>query len=272
MSPLSREHLVIGLAPEQLSALHLAGRQQRLAQHITPLPIDSVPWSNGVDALEILLDDPAWGGRDITLVLSNHYVRYAVIPQAMALATRELDDLARLVFRNTFGDLAHDWELRVSPGKALRTLASAVPQALLSAVRIACEGRGTLRSIQPGLMSVFNGIRSTMANDNGTLALVEPGRVTLASVENGQWLAVDSRAGSGSTLPARLQEAHALASREFGHDAGHDAGRTAGGRLWLADLTGQAIAPGSPPWHLERVMTGGNGVHGASSLADWGVQ
>lgn len=273
MSLLSREHLVIGFAPEQLSALHLTGPKQRVAQHFTPLQqADNIPWSSGIDALEILLDDPAWGGRNITLVLSNHYVRYAVIPQGQALAARELNDLARLVFRNTFGDLAHDWELRVSPGKTLRTLASAVPQALLSALHIACEGRGTLRSIQPGLMGVFNRIRPTIANDAGTLALVEPGRITLARIDNGQWVSVDSRAGTASALPERLDETSILSGPEFGHESGHNAAGMAGGRLWLADLTGKARPPSSPPWHLERVMTAGNGIHDAPSLADWGIQ
>lgn len=261
MSLLSREQVTIGFSPAQLSALCRRGRRQPPEERLVPLAGNGEAlWENALEALEILLDDKAWGGREVTLILSNHYVRYAVIPKSRILAPARLNDLARIVFREIFGDLARDWALRVSPARQTRTLASGVPQTLLTAISAICEERCTLRSIQPGLMPVFNRVRANLDRHSGTLALLEPGRITLAAIEQGQWLSIDSRAGDGDHLPERLAEVHALS------------GHPPGGRLWLCDLTGKAIVPDDPAWLPERLSAGRPANNGMTTLADWGFQ
>ncbi|MGE5469610.1 MAG: hypothetical protein ACM3X0_02300 [Bacteroidota bacterium] len=259
MSLLSPERLVASLSPQRLGVLRLAPRWRpgELAQHAEDLPeTGPAPWTGGLEALEMLLDQPAWGGRDLTVLLSSHYVRYAVLPKVNHLGAAERTDLARLIFRNTFGDLARDWELRVSPGGDRPTLASGVPQALLTDLRAACAGRATLRSIQPGLMAIFNRARSQIDQPGGMLALVENRRITLATIEQAQWQSITSRAAEAGELPDLLAEARQLAGRE------------SGGRLWLCDLTGQATLPPVPPWQVERLPGGLAGIVG---LVAWGT-
>lgn len=259
MSLLSRERLVVSLAPDQLTVLRLGMGRSRSPrkQHAEALPGNgSQPWSNGLEALEILLDDPAWGGPEITIILSNHFVHYAVLPKINHLTAAAGNDLARLIFGKLFGELAHDWELRVSPGGPQPTLACGVPHALLTDLRAACEGRGTLRSIQPALMAVFNRARSVIARQSGTLALLESQRLTLARIENGQWQSISSRAGSAAALPELLREAAALA------------GGASGGRLWLCDPAGEARLPPGGAWQVEH-LPGGHAYVG--SLAAWGM-
>lgn len=259
MSLLSRERLIVSLEPDRMSALRLSGgwTPRLLDQRSSLVSGTGMPsWTAGLEALELLLDDPAWRGREITAVLSSHYVRYAVLPKGKNLGAAEQTDLARLIFRNIFGDLARDWELRVSPAGDHPTLACGLPKALLAALHAACEGRAPLHSVQPGLMSVFNRVRASIEYHSGTLALVETGRITLASLENGQWQSVVSRAWEASALPALLAETQALS------------GRDAGGWLWLCDLTGQAVAPSGPAWQLERLVTGASGNAG---LAGWAM-
>lgn len=260
MSLLSREQLVVSLSPERMSAIRLGGRWRlrQLDEHSTPLPGSGTPpWTPGLEALEILLDDPAWRGRELSIILSSHYVHYALLPAGKHLAAVEQNDLGRLIFRNVFGELARDWVLRISPPGKAATLASGVPKALLSDLHAACEGRAVLKSIQPGLMTVFNRVRPMIDKHSGLLALVEAGRITLAGIETGQWQSITSRAWEAAALPALLAEIHAL--------SGGDS--EAGGRLWLCDLTGKAVAPSAPPWQLERMLSG---TAGGASLAAWG--
>jgi hypothetical protein len=265
VSPSWRERVLVGLAPERLSALVVGGlwRMRLIDRHAVPLPIqEAVHWESGVAALEKLLQEPAWQGRDITVILSGHYVRHAVIPPGSGMSDAERRNLAEVVFREVFGDLARDWELRVSPTKdAMPTIASGVPRPLLTALRNACQGRGRLLSIQPSLMPVFNRVRTQVARAVGCLALVEPGRVTLAALENGQWKFVDSRAGTGNLLPQLLLEEGELRARQ------------PGGILWLCDLSGDARLPAGSFWSHKRIEPPRlSGFDGISNLAIWGMQ
>jgi hypothetical protein len=160
--------------------------------------------------------------------------------------------------------------LRVSPaGAGATTLASGGPRALLSRLNTVCEAPGRRRSSQTGLMAVFNRARRGIGASAACLAMVESGRVTLASVDHNQWVYVDSRAGNCNILPQLLQEESEL----------H--GRKPGGILWLCDLTGST--PYLPPnvhWtqnhieppHLEGIEEGPDHAGGlTSNLALWGV-
>jgi hypothetical protein len=238
-------------------------RARLIARHEFLLENDNEnPWSHALGTLETLLAEPAWSGCDITAVLSSHYVHYAVIPKGRGLATTEQDALTKLLFGMTFGDLSRDWVFRISPAAdGMPTLASGVPQPLLDALRAVCDGRGSLRSIQPGLMSIFNRTRPLIDGESGILVLVESGRTTLASIEQGQWHSVISRAGGGTALPQLLAEDSEL----------H--GGSSGGMLWLCDLVGDARLPVGSSWRNRRLVPPGpdTGVNGLASLASWGV-
>lgn len=272
MSLLSSERVVIGLAPEKLSALAVNGRfrPRLLDRHLLPLHSQPSAWDKGIEAMDALLAEEGWHDRDITVVLSNHYVRHAVVPAESGLSDEERLALAQIVFRDVFGDLSSDWELRVSPTNTVTTLASGVPRGLLDSLTTVCETRGRLYSIQTALMAVFNRVRRELSATSACLALVEVGRVTLASVDRGQWVYVDSRAGSGNILPQLLQEENELHKRK------------PGGILWLCDLTGSTSAiPEDPFWSLHRIEPprlagideGSDHAGGlVGNLALWGVE
>jgi len=259
-----RERVVVGLAPERLSALCLGGwlRPRLLDRHAVVIQRqDDTHWEKSLDALEALLSEPAWRGKDIVIILSAHYTRHVLVPTSPGMAEDELMAVAQLVFRETYGDLAQDWDVTVSPpASGQPTIACAVPHPLLAALRSVSDSRGRLRTIQPSLMPVFNRARRIMGDAAGCLALVEPRRVTLASVENGQWKYVDTRAGDGNILPQFLLEESEL----------H--GRQPGGILWLCDLTDSAHLPPETFWSHQpihpRAMAG---VDAGAGLAAWGV-
>lgn len=262
MSLSLREHVVIGLAPDQLSALRIGsllhpGLRERYALALNAA--NGAPRDSLMAAVDVLLEQPSWSARDLTMVLSSHYVHYAVTPGGRNLGAAEHKELALLVFRNVFGELINEWDVRVSPSGDQPSLASAVPQTFLKAVRDACDGRGRLKSIQPALMAVFNSQRKVIGQGSGTLALVESGRITLATIENGQWHSVISRAARSNSLSLLLAEESEL----------H--GRASGGLLWLCDLTHEAQLPFDSPWRVQPLKPPGMAANGVESLADWGV-
>lgn len=265
MSRLSRDRVLVGLAPERLTALAVGGwwRTRLIDRHALLLPEqDPGHWDKGVAALASLLDEPAWRGRDVHVVLSAHYVRHVVVPPGAGMGDAERRNLAEVVFREVFGDLARDWDLRVSPATdGQPTIGCGAPRALIAALRDACKGRGRLAALQPSLMPVFNRARRQLGKAVGCLALVEPGRITLAALDNGRWTYVDSRAGGGNLLPQLLLEEGELHARQ------------PGGILWLCDLSGDARLPGGGFWSHKRVEPPSlPGFDGISNLAVWGMQ
>jgi len=259
-----RERIIVGLAPERLSALRVGGllRQRLRDRHAMLFQTDDqAKWDKGLVALEALLAEPGWRGREIAVILSSHYVRHVVLPPSRGLGEEERRNLAGAVFHDTFGELARDWEIRVSPAaSSMPTLACGLPRQLLTGLRSICEGRGKLVSVQPSLMPVFKRARRLIGKGAGSLALVEQGRVTLASVDNGQWKYVDSRAGDGGILPQFLLE------------EGEIHGRQPGGLLWLCDLTGTARLPAGTFWsHKPIAPPPAPGIDPGSGLAVWGL-
>ncbi len=264
MSAWPRERIVVGLAPDQLSALRLGGwlRPRLLDRHTLALPAaEGSHWDKALAALETLLAESSWRDRPTTVILSSHFVRHAMLPPGPGLADAERQTLAQVLFHETFGDLARDWELRISPpARGKPTVACGVPRQLLNSLRAVCERKAPLSSIQPSLMPVFNRARRKFGKADGCLAMVEPGRITLAGLSNGQWQFIDSRAGGGDSLPQFLLEAERL----------H--GWQPGGILWLSDLAQIARMPPGTDWshqHIEPPRLAG--IEGIQTLAGWGV-
>lgn len=125
---------------------------------------------------------------DVTVVLSNHYVRYAVLPAQSGAATAEEElALARFQFAKIHGDRAKGWEVRVSEG-----LAAAIDGALLEEIRSAFprNGKARLVSVQPSLMAAYNGARRRIPREGAWLVLAERGRTCLARVAARGWASV----------------------------------------------------------------------------------
>lgn len=125
---------------------------------------------------------------DVTVVLSNHFVRYAVLPDAGGATTPEEEiALARFRFAKIHGERAKGWEVRVCDG-----LACAIDAELLAGVK-ACfprAGKARLVSVQPRLMAAYNGARRRIPREGAWLLLAERGRTCLARVAARGWASV----------------------------------------------------------------------------------
>lgn len=150
----------------------------------------SRPWQAALHALAGVLPEHAGARGPATVILSNHLVRYALVPWSAELSDAE-EEMAfvRHSFVRIYGDAALQWQFRLSHGAArLPRIASAVDGELLDGLRGTFSAAGiTLRSVQPNLMMAVNSFKRRLRGMSAWFALVEPGYLCLALLQNGRW-------------------------------------------------------------------------------------
>jgi hypothetical protein len=223
---LLRDELRIVLSPGQLELVRIAREFTRrgLVRRVLAKELIScasavsqeAPWDAAIMALEAALAGQAKRRVCATLILSNHFMRYAMVPWSAALSNdAEQMSHARHCFRQAYGEAAGDWELRLSPAPAgMPLLASAVDVRLLQALRQLFARAGVaLGSVQPHLMAAYNNCRSRLQDRSAWLVLFEPGCLCLALLQQGRWASVRSmRIGAGwrEQLPQLLERESCL--------------------------------------------------------------
>jgi hypothetical protein len=200
VSRLFPERLVVTLSPTQVCVGEKA------------IPCDPAfgrePWQGAVHALKNL-DLPR--GK-ATVILSNHFVRYALVPWSEALAG-EAEEAAyvRHHFVRIHGERAKSWTFRATPAPSgAPRLCSAIDTNLLEELK-SCfsKSKAKLVSVQPGLMAVFNRWRGSIPAAGAWLALVEPERACVGLHAKGHWQSVQNARGEWLALLER--ERHRIA-------------------------------------------------------------
>jgi len=218
VSRLLRDRLLVSLAPDSVALVRVAGRLRARIVDKKVVECDpgfgAAPWQGAVAALEPALAALRAERVDVTVVLSNHFVRYAIVkPEATLAGEEEALGHARFHLTRVYGERARSWDLRLSPARrGVPRMASALDPGLVPAIT-ACFARGAkahLVSVQPYLMAAFNRWRDALARDEGWLLLVEPQRACLALIAKGRWAAVQTLRGA---YPA-LEDWAALLDRE----------------------------------------------------------
>jgi hypothetical protein len=213
------ESIRIGLLPERvIFARYGRGLRPRLLEK-GALSIDAgiaeEPWQAAIAALPKLLQARP-RAADATLVLSNHFVRYALLGANDRLSNREeWLEYASHHFEKTYGVRARDWDIQISEsGAAHPRLASAIDKALLAAAAAVFKnGRVRLLSIQPHLMIAFNRALPAMRQSRFWFVVEEPGRLLLGLVLDGLWQSVRARQTNArwcEELPRMVERENAL--------------------------------------------------------------
>jgi hypothetical protein len=161
---------------------------ERLTVALEPLPPEEPqPWQGALEDFARRI--AALRKRvDVTVVLSNHFVRYAVLPEQDGAATPEEElALARFHLTKIHGERVKGWEVRIS-----ERLACAIDAQLLEGLKscFSRKGKARLVSVQPRLMAAYNGARSRIPREGAWLLLVESGRTCLARVAAKGWASV----------------------------------------------------------------------------------
>jgi hypothetical protein len=172
---------------------------------------DRQSWEPAVAALVSALASFARRGESLTVVLSNHFCHYTVLPALPSLANREEDEAyARHTFGEIYGDLANSWTLRVSgDSPAEPRVAGAIDHALLRALQATARNAGVrLSSVQPLLMAAFNAFADRLAGESVWFVVQEPGRICVSLSTRGSLRSVrGSPAGThwASALPRLIE-------------------------------------------------------------------
>ena len=184
LSWLRKKHLRIGLG---------AKRVMVSGSKAIELPAAD-DWRAAVDALPEILKSHK--SREASVVLADQFVRYALLPHSDAVKTREQWlALARHRFSALHGAIAAGWDVKVTDTAPLGPrLACAVDRELIEQVAIRFVAAGVnLVAVQPFLVAAFNRIRQQVGNGSCWIVVEEPGRLTLALIQRGAWVAIRSR-------------------------------------------------------------------------------
>ena len=202
MLPLWRDRISVELSPHSVAWVRLA---RGLRPSVTAknqeavLPQAGEPlWQAALVKLQQIMLGGEWKNADVTVVLSNHFVRYDCLPWNAELKDEE-EQLALASHRltNIYGAAVQKWTLCLSPsGKGESRLVAAVESTLLELLKRAMIEAGIkLHSIQPYLMASFNRYAKNLARGDGWFVVAEAGRFTLALFRGGQWRRVLLRRG-----------------------------------------------------------------------------
>ena len=199
MLRLFRDRLLVSLAPDAVSWVRLTRGVRPRVSAKRALAVDpdygAEPWSGAVAALAREAEQWRRERLAVTVVLSNHFVRYtAVPPPARSTSAKEALALARFHFSKVHGERAAAWDVRFSPASAGASLASATDISLLEAIKACFEPRGKARlvSIQPYTMAAFNFWRGRIDRHGAWLLLVEPGTACVALLAGKKWASVQN--------------------------------------------------------------------------------
>ncbi len=260
-NPLPGQRLRVELRPASVNLVRrgMVPRSRELSTRAVPVEVgagsrENPPesWRAAVDTLTAALRELRGRAGRVEIVLSDHFVRYLLIPWSEGLVgDGERLGFARLAFRDLYGHLADTWDLCLDEQPAGQaSFACAVDRALPSSLReLVARAGGTLTALIPSLSECINRHRPALNAPEFCLAAAELGRVSLAFHSRGGWQAVRSRRVDGpllETLPALLKQEIAVG------DA------TEGGVLYLCADDPPGMAPFAVPgWRMVRLAERG---------------
>ena len=178
------KELRIGLSPERV---FVSGART------IELPGNDGGWQAPVQALPEILKGKSGLA---SVVLADQFVRYALLSHSETLkGDDQWAALARHRFSVLHGPRADEWEVKVAATAPLGArLACAVDKALLEGlVRAFEKSSARLSVVQPFLVAAFNRIRRRVGNGSCWIVVEETGRLTLALIQRGAWVAIRAR-------------------------------------------------------------------------------
>lgn len=208
-----RKHLRVSLCADRLV---LAGYARGLRTgkpkgNVVPVQIlpNAAEWRGAVDALPEVLSTHK--NHDVSIVIADQFVRYVLLPWHAALKTdAQWMTLARHRLTTVHGAAAASWDIKLTETAPMGPrLACAMDRELIQELEAKFVAANTrLVSVQPFLVTAFNRIRRTIGKDSCWLVIEEPGRLTLAFIQRGVWVAIRSRRSDHrwrETLPELIE-------------------------------------------------------------------
>ncbi|TFW34405.1 hypothetical protein [Massilia horti] len=187
MLPLLRKRYVVRLGAKSLNIT--LKNDRRLPARRTDSTINAASddrsslWNSALDSLDIFLSSLPRQRILVEVIISNEFVRYAVIPWNDELRdAAEIESFARIKLGTLFGEQVAGWDLvldRQQFGENM--VACAVDPEMLVRLRALCRSRrAKLHSIVPELMARFNQHRHAIRASTFLYACLSENRCHLA--------------------------------------------------------------------------------------------
>lgn len=197
-SRLWHRQLRISIHPDRVCIGRVAGERQD--QVVDGRVIDvrpgTWPWDAPLAALRKAIFDLARPDMKAKVSLSNHFVRYAVVPWRDRATGPAQVAFAQHCFKALYGAPAAHWDICVSGGGHRRNaLASAIDREWTVGLdRIFAENKLRRVSLQPWFMTACNRFRADLGRcANACVAVLEPGRVALGTYDGFGWHSLSMR-------------------------------------------------------------------------------
>ncbi len=198
MLRLPTERLSIALCPALVGVEHVRTswrheESQQARIDVAPQEAGKPAWQGAVDELAGWLGGQALRSATATLVLSNRFVRFALVPWSETIGSPEEEtELAQACFESRYGDMA-GWTVRLDTGHyGQPRIACAVEAALIGAARQALALHNLeCRAVRPAFIAGWNRFRReldrSMDSGDGIFAMAESDTVVMATRRAGTW-------------------------------------------------------------------------------------
>lgn len=182
MSRWSADSLRIALAPGEAALLRTRGTP---ASRV--LTTDERSAASLLPLLDEALADPAWHGRAVEVVLSQHFVRHVLTPPpGKALSQAEERALVGASLREIYGDLVDLWNVQAISQPPQFGLVGAAVEAAFMQQLDALLARHGFRDVTIRPLGSF-AARHLPKKFAGWWALAEPGWLSLFGGSDGTW-------------------------------------------------------------------------------------
>jgi hypothetical protein len=168
-----------------------------LPHHLAIKSKDTNDWKILNQYLKQALKNSNWQGVMTTVIVSNHFARYAIIPWNNDLAIEdERQAYMQHCFNLAYGEPAKAWDLRMSePDFGQPAMASAINRELLQVLHdVFAEAGMKLAAVHPQLVLAINQTVSQVKQQKKEftfwLVAIQSERVCLTLLENGGWRVV----------------------------------------------------------------------------------
>jgi hypothetical protein len=193
-----RDQVRIALCPDRvITTRYKAGlRPNIVAKNIQKYSGADAGWKAAMHMLEAVLANPEWQNSDATLILSNHFIRFLMLPWSeVDLDEAEKRSLLQERFLEVYGESSEIWDLRLNEGVfGFPSLACAMQASMLEQIKSAFSASSIrLKSIQPFLMTAFNLCRKSLGKGTAWFILAEQGIFCIGLLHKGRWQRIKLR-------------------------------------------------------------------------------
>ncbi|MCB1935258.1 MAG: hypothetical protein KDF59_04890 [Nitrosomonas sp.] len=193
MLPLLRNQIEVFLAPKRIDWVQSLRGFKPVKQPVMTVPVSQsteqqTAWEQALNKLETELPDNA--NADITVTLSNHWVRYVTLsPQTEINTPEEVYAYADFRMREIYGTRVDNWVISISMwNPASGAICAAIPHELLARTEAIVKNHGNrLNRIEPYFTAVLDKWEKTFQAQKSFVALVETDRLCIGVLKDGIW-------------------------------------------------------------------------------------